>query len=253
MPSVEISSNASSSGTPSQPLSQVIIALQLPGPYEPLHIHLPTSEIAKPVDPNDPTTTAFDDNWIKNIAIKTFRQLDLIVEEYDLHDKEHFLDELKTHIVFPEISKKTFEHYFQFSIHLPTTGHFIELYTSQLLQHFVNFYTNPPPDRILVLHLELVGKARCYIKQLLCIELTTPSTTSNVQSITVSPTGRNNITSSPLTVNGSNTNHSTTTTLLPDPPASADRIENIVDNTELHRENSIDTPKNKLKTVPTRF
>jgi hypothetical protein len=90
---------------------------------------------------------------------------------------------------------------------MPTTGHFVELYTSQILQHFVDFYTNPPPDRILVLHLELVGKARWYAKLLLSIPTNTTITTplviramSQWTNATRNPISGNNVSASPLTL-----------------------------------------------------
>jgi hypothetical protein len=146
---IEIDSNAQSStrGENSGATGlQVLIALQLPSPYDIIQIHLPASEIAKPTTLDDPATTAFVDSWMKNIIIKTFRKIDLIIEEHDLYDNIQHLEELKTLIEYPETPKKTFEHFLQFSIRLPSAKHHIELYTSQILQQFTDFYTNPPAD-----------------------------------------------------------------------------------------------------------
>jgi hypothetical protein len=187
---------------------QVIIILQLPAPYDQPQIHLPASEIAKPTNPDDSNTTAFADSWMKNIIIKTFRKLELVIEEYDdLSDNDHHLDDLKSLIEYPTTSKKTFEHYFQFSV-LLSTGHFIELYTSQVLQRFVDFYTNPPTDRLLVFHLEIVGKARRHLKHLLSItptiasiaNSTTPVAQEKTNTGVTMKTTSNDVSPSPLTI-----------------------------------------------------
>jgi hypothetical protein len=105
---------------------QVIIVLILPAPYENIQIHLPANEIAKPTTSDDPTTTAFIETWMKNIIIKTFRKIDLVIEENDLTDNAQYLDDLKTLIEYPNSPKKTFEHFFQFSIYMPTSKHFVD-------------------------------------------------------------------------------------------------------------------------------
>jgi hypothetical protein len=77
---VKVESNAPSVENFGQ---QVIIVLQLPAPYEQPQVHLPASEIAKPTNPNEPSTTTFIESWMKNIIFKTFRKLDLVIKEYD--------------------------------------------------------------------------------------------------------------------------------------------------------------------------
>jgi hypothetical protein len=219
--------------------SQAIIVLILPPPYENIQIHLPANEIAKPTVPNDPTTTAFTETRIKNIVIKAFRKIDLVIEENDLSDNTQHLDDLKTIIEYPNTPKKTFNHFFQFSIYMPTSKHFVEQYTSQILQRFIDFYANPPSNRILILYLDIVGKARRHLKQLLSVPLLTTSnatstpsiiTTTSMQITDRAPTSRNNVSTSPLTLPDANENishaesESTSTPCREDPPATLTRI-----------------------------
>jgi hypothetical protein len=197
--------------------SQVIIVLILPSPYENIQIHLPANEIAKPTTSDDPTTTTFVETWMKNIVIKALSKIDLVIEENDLSDNNQYLDDLKSLIKYPNTPKKTFEHFFQFSIYMPTSKHFVEQYTSQILQRFIDFYANPPSNRILILYLEFVGKARRHIKQLLSVPILTPSNATSASSVITTTSlqitdrvipSRNNISTSPLTLSDNNENAS---------------------------------------------
>jgi hypothetical protein len=185
---------------------QLIIVFHLPTPFEPIQIHLPTLEIAKPTDTNDPTTTAFTDSWIKNMVIKLFRKIDLAIEEHEINN-DQCLDQLKEIIEYPNPSKKTFEHYLQLSVLLPTS-YLVELYNNQVLQQFRDFYTNEPSNRILILHLHMVGKARRLLKQLFPSRLDSSATVSENTINSVRPISTpiqqvhapNSISPSPLTV-----------------------------------------------------
>jgi hypothetical protein len=106
---VETASNATLSVDNLGP--QILIVLPLPAPFDPLHVHIPASEIATPSNPDDPKTTKFVESWMKTILIKAFRKLDLVIEEYNLSGNADHLNVLKSTLEYSNPTKKTFEHY----------------------------------------------------------------------------------------------------------------------------------------------
>jgi hypothetical protein len=146
---------------------QAVIALRLLPPFDVLELNIPAFEVAKPTSPDDPTTTVFDSNWMKSLTLKIFRKLEHLLDEHDiLDDNEHFtkLNEL---LGLPKITKKTFEHYFQINVvHL---NNLFEIYPSQLLQVFTDFYAAGYQDRVIHFHLELVSAAYRHLKRALSI------------------------------------------------------------------------------------
>jgi hypothetical protein len=143
---------------------QVVIALRLPTPFDVLELNIPAFEIAKPTPPGDPTTTVFDSNWMKSLTMKIFRKLANLLDEHDILDNNENFTKLNELLGLPKITKKAFDNYFQINVvHL---NNLFEIYPSQLLQLFTDFYTTGYQDRVLHFHLELVGAASLISKRL---------------------------------------------------------------------------------------
>lgn len=77
---------------------------------------IPASDIAKPSNESDPTTTVYHKDYRKTILIKVIREIELILEEEDILDGNDHMSSLRQLLEYPSIKKEPFEHYFKMSI-----------------------------------------------------------------------------------------------------------------------------------------
>jgi hypothetical protein len=105
-----------------------------------LELNIPASEITAPTVTNDPSTTTFKPKRIKSLVVKLFRKITHLLDRNDILDGNVHFDNLQKLIDYPDTSKKTFEYYFQ--INVPHLNTLFEIYPSQLLQIFTDFYSN---------------------------------------------------------------------------------------------------------------
>jgi hypothetical protein len=148
-------------------IPMAVITFHLPEPFGNIQLNIPATDIAKPTDPSDPSSsTTYTKDYRKTVLLKVIREIKLLLNEQDLLDNnEHFL-KLKELLDYPNIKKETFEHFFKMSV--SSTNALFEIYPKYLLPHFINMYTSDTSDhRIVTFHLQFVGAANQHLKNAL--------------------------------------------------------------------------------------
>jgi hypothetical protein len=131
-----------------------------------MNINIPATDIAKPSNESDPTTTTYLKDYRKTILIKVIREIELLLEEEDILEGNEHISSLRQLLEYPNIKKETFEHYFKMSV--SNANALFEVYPKYLLPHFVNLYSdNTPENHIVTFHLQFVGTANRHLKNAL--------------------------------------------------------------------------------------
>jgi hypothetical protein len=143
-----------------------VITFHLPEPFGNIQLNIPASDIAKPANPSEPSSTAYTKDYRKTVLLKVIREIELLLDEQDLLDNNEHFSKLKELLEYPNIKKETFEHFFKMSV--SSTNALFEIYPKYLLPHFINMYTSDTSDpRIVAFHLQFVGAANRHLKNAL--------------------------------------------------------------------------------------
>jgi hypothetical protein len=71
-------------------ITMAVIVFHLPAPFGDMNINIPATDIAKPSNELDPTSTTYLKDYRKTILIKVIREIELLLEEEDiLEGNEH--------------------------------------------------------------------------------------------------------------------------------------------------------------------
>jgi hypothetical protein len=71
-------------------IPMAVIVFHLPAPFGDMNINIPATDIAKPSNESDPTSTTYLKDYRKTILIKVIREIELLLEEEDiLEGNEH--------------------------------------------------------------------------------------------------------------------------------------------------------------------
>jgi hypothetical protein len=147
-------------------IPMAVIVFHLPAPFSDMNINIPATDIAKPSNESDPTTTTYLKDYRKTILIKVIREIELLLEEEDILEGNEHISSLRQLLEYPNIKKETFEHYFKMSV--SNANALFEVYPKYLLPHFVNLYSdNTPENHIVTFHLQFVGTANRHLKNAL--------------------------------------------------------------------------------------